>query len=189
MPLMRLRQDTQFYTHEDILAEIEEVRDLLKTFGFSTEGRHYNVSTRMWATQTWGRCKKNGNEVTICINPYVLQYGTPEHVHQLIAHEVCHSIIGAKGHGTVWKQAAKALSGCGYKDIHRTESMPEVSKYHNKKTTTRGNKWKVICSTCEHQFFYTRKGKVVQIALGERKGNLKCPFCNKYQKFIAKEVT
>lgn len=186
--MMRLRQDTQSYTHEDILAEIEEVRDLLKTFGFSTEGRHYKVSTHMWSTQTWGRCTKEGNNVTISINPYVLKYATPEHVHQLIAHEVCHSIVGAKGHGTVWKQAAKALSGCGYKEIHRTESMPEVSKYHNKKTTTRGSKYVLTCISCNHQYIYTRKSKVIQIALGERKGNLHCGVCKCYTQFNVREV-
>lgn len=179
---MRDRKDTVNYTHSEIMLEINEVRAILENHGYSTKGRYFNVSTRMWANNIWGKCRVQGNNVTIFINPYVIKYGSPEHVHQLIAHEVCHAVIGAKGHGLVWKNAAKVLSSYGYKDIYRCESMPEVTENHPK-----DYKWQVICNGCGNTWKYQRNSKIVQIANGTRKGWLTCTKCN-CKKFSVKYI-
>lgn len=165
-----IRTDTQTYSKFDILNEIDEIVEMLSDLGYDMNGKEYEVSSKMHAVNTWGKCRKLGNNrYCIYINPIVLKYATPEHVHQLIAHEVCHSLTGAKGHNNYWKMAGYRLSTAyGFKMIQRTENMPEVTKYlKDEKTiseTHTGYKYIMTCENCGNETYYKRMNKYIRTA-------------------------
>lgn len=114
----------------------------------------------MTAVGTYGSCRFNPVSKTckIKINNR-LNY---EDTMNTIYHEVCHAIVGAEGHGRVWKKAAREVyKNYGY-NIQRTDSHKLYDKEGNELKNEDIYKYKVVCSDCGNEYNYMKKTKAIR---------------------------
>ena len=119
-------------TIEDIKKEIQECVKLLAAIGYNTaQYNDYTVVISTRRTKNLGRCTQKGsNRYEISFNDKYIKFASSEHIHDVIMHEILHSLPGCMDHGTRWKTAAaKVMNNYTYSNISRLAHDDNYSKY------------------------------------------------------------
>ena len=158
------------YTLADVRNEYDRLDEYL---GISTKNIKLTVSKRM--TRTYGMCKYGDDCLPREISLADFLFKCEEQFWDTIRHEYAHAYVKIlcpsehHGHDKYWKAACCKI-GC---KPERLADNDEARKY----SALKRNKYSVKCCTCGNESFYSRKGEVVKILLGESKKYSYC-VCN-----------
>lgn len=124
-----------------------------------------------------GKCSRNlgNNEVTLCINHAVLDM--PNKLKNTILHEICHMIVGTRGHDKVWKHYARVI-GIHYDTVIQQYASADAAVIVD---SQRKYKHKLTCEYCGREWKFSRAGRVVKYA--QTHPNIKCPCGKGYIKY------
>ena len=167
-----LRIDTKNYKSSDIDKEICEDVRILASLGYQDVlNKTYNVVINNRAIKILGYCKREAlNRYTITINAKAIAVCPPEEVHNIIMHEVCHSVDGCMNHGPNWKAVAeKVNSNYQFTPITRTsddEAYQAVLKS--------SYKHQVTCERCGNTSRYIRMTSTIKACIA---GHARCGRC------------
>lgn len=170
---LTLRLDTNTYTILDIRKEIEEDVKLLSALGYTEALTNtYDVKLSNRSKKMFGCCKSyNDNFYGITINENYLRTAKPENIHELIMHEVIHSLNGCMNHGYAWKSvAAKVNRVYNFKTIERLATSQEYDdNYLNSQY-----KHRITCDGCHKTWGWLNYSSKVRACI---KGKCTCKRC------------
>ena len=110
------------------------------------------------AKKRFGACRKKANGFTIEISEFLMD-AAPEHIKNILAHEVLHTCMGCQNHGKKWKIYAQAMNNkYGYK-INTTTSYEKVgldTPQHEKNYN-----YIIQCQKCGKIIYRQRKSKLI----------------------------
>lgn len=165
------RTDTNNYTQQDVLHEIEEWTDILHQI--TAQVPYYYIkcvefSNRMSSTLacTGRRSGRIYGYVTINQN-YKQYHSNPQNFHNTLCHETIHTFPGAHNHGNVFKTLGKMVKWYVPNiDINRTSSGDPgyVAHIQNKKIQQNGGvqyKYAAICTKCGMEVIRERKCHII----------------------------
>jgi len=129
----------------------------------------------------WGDCHKEDNgSYRIRVSERLLT--TDEHsIKTTIIHELLHTVPGGHGHRGNWKRYAEYVSSNTNYNITRTTSSAEKG-LAPRQINRLAYKYKAVCDSCGHEYFYKKNCSILEIMRGNVKGYCTCPKC-KNRKF------
>lgn len=155
-------------TYEELLNQFEELNISLYDIQSVT------INNRLQSTK--GRCRLRkviGGWVIafIEINPGIIIEDHPEVLRDVLAHEMCHAIVGTQGHGPVWKKWA------GVVNRHLGTHITTKFSFENYGLAVdvpqcRKPKYIIECPHCGEKWKRARKCK-----LTEHVNRYRCPVC------------
>ena len=150
------------YTLQDIKAECEECKEILKSLGYTEiENNRYEYQFMTRGSKSLGQTAYNKltDTYTIRINKRYMENCKPEDVHNTIMHEMIHSISKTyMNHGWQWKAAGERV--CNY------YNFTEITRVHDGLTDEEKeniSKYTVTCKSCGAKTYFTRKTKIFKI--------------------------
>lgn len=162
------------------LKEIRSEYDRLDAIcGVDTKGIKLTVSTR--AKKHLGCCKSSTQ-----IGPFEISFssilfnGSHDDILSVARHEYAHALVGIRypysnhGHDAVWKNACIEI-GCDPSRIFQGEKNIYASMIQA------SSKYIVECQSCNHRWYYQRKGKIIESIIGKQRrrgGFPTCPLCH-----------
>lgn len=120
---------------------------------------------------TMGRCITRYGKCWIEVSPRAFVEGHPEALRDILAHEMCHAIVGTQGHGPVWKKWA------GVVNRHLGTHITTKFSFENYGLAVdvpqcRKPKYIIECPHCGEKWKRARKCK-----LTEHVNRYRCPVC------------
>ncbi len=184
------RTDTNKYTVEDIMEEIEEWTYILTQL--LNETQSYKIDEIRFSSRLINCLAKTGRKnitrgyVTINEN-YLRQHSNPDTFHSTLAHETIHTLIGCFNHGFNFIQTGRKLMAV-YEglSINRTSAdtgyMAWVIQNNvNSSVKPHTPKYKIVCEKCGQTFYRQRLSAIVK-----NPNNFRCGKC--YGKFKIFEI-
>ena len=186
-----LEKETGYITEENFYPLVQKTLNEFKALGFnvSTKVNDYSLVFNNKALKRLGRCElKKGGKYIIQINEFHNKLSPEWAVMNTFVHELLHSLPNGMNHGEIWKRYANKYNSVYGTTISRTSPLDgNYKKFKEEIDKQRGNtqhknhsvysdgKHKVTCSKCNKSWYYERAGRVVKLAIQNKK--LICPKC------------
>ena len=186
-----LEKETGLITEENFPKLVQGILNEFKALGFNvtTTPSNYSLEINNRALKRLGRCEsKSGNRYVIQINEFHNKLSPATNVMNTLIHELLHSLPNCMNHGEIWKRYANKYNRVHGTTISRTSPLDgNYKKFKEEIDKQRGNtqhknhsvysdgKHKVTCSKCNKSWYYERAGRVVKLAMQNKK--LVCPNC------------
>lgn len=186
-----LEKNTGVITYSNFYSLVEKILNEFKALGFDvkTTPANYTLELNNRALKRFGRCEaKSGNRYVIQINEFHNKLSPETSVMNTLIHELLHSLPKCMNHGEFWKRYANKYNSVYGTTISRTSPIEGLYKFFKEETEKqKGNtqhknhsiyldgKHKVTCSKCNNSWYYERAGKIVKLAMQNKK--LTCPHC------------
>lgn len=188
-------------TQENFYTIVEIILNKFKSLGFNvnTTSSNYTLEINNKALKRLGRCEaKSGNRYVIQINEFHNKLSPETSVMNTLIHELLHSLPKCMNHGEIWKRYANMYNRAYGTTISRLSPLEgdykifkeEIDKQrghtqHKNHSVYSDGKHKITCSKCNKSWYYERAGRVVKLAMQNKK--LKCPHCG-LQSFYYEQV-
>ena len=188
-------------TQENFYTIVEIILNKFKSLGFNvnTTSSNYTLEINNKALKRLGRCEaKSGNRYVIQINEFHNKLSPDTSVMNTLVHELLHSLPNCMNHGEMWKRYANMYNRAYGTTISRLSPLEgdykifkeEIDKQrghtqHKNHSVYSDGKHKITCSKCNKSWYYERAGRVVKLAMQNKK--LKCPHCG-LQSFYYEQV-
>jgi hypothetical protein len=186
-----LEKNKGIITQENFHTLVEITLNEFKSLGFNvnTTSSNYTLEINNKALKRLGRCEaKGGNNYIIQINEFHNKLSPGTSVMNTFIHELLHSLPKCMNHGEIWKRYANKYNTVYGTTISRTSPLDghyktfkkEIEKQrgntqHKNHSVYSDGKHKVTCSKCASSWYYERAGKIVKLAMQNKK--LTCPHC------------
>lgn len=186
-----LEKEKGVITYANFYSLVEQTLDEFKKLGFdvTTKSSDYSLVFNNRAFKRFGRCEsKIGGKYIIQINEFHNKLSPKEAVMNTFIHELLHSLPKCLNHGEIWKRYANKYNSVYGTTISRTSQRKgnyklfaeEMEKrkgntQHKNHSVYSDGKHKVTCSKCDTSWYYERAGKIVKLAMQNKK--LNCPYC------------
>ena len=196
-----LEKNTGVITYSNFYSLVEKILNEFKTLGFDvkTTPANYTLELNNRALKRFGRCEaKSGNRYVIQINEFHNKLSPETSVMNTLIHELLHSLPQCMNHGEIWKRYANMYNRAYGTTISRLSPLEgdykifkeEIDKQrghtqHKNHSVYSDGKHKITCSKCNKSWYYERAGRVVKLAMQNKK--LKCPHCG-LQSFYYEQV-
>ena len=196
-----LEKNEGIITQENFYTIVEIILNKFKSLGFNvnTTSSNYTLEINNKALKRLGRCEaKSGNRYVIQINEFHNKLSPEISVMNTLIHELLHSLPKCMNHGEIWKRYANMYNRTYGTTISRTSPLEgdykifkeEIDKQrghtqHKNHSVYSDGKHKITCSKCNKSWYYERAGRVVKLAMQNKK--LKCPHCG-LQSFYYEQV-
>lgn len=164
-----IRKDTNTYTIKDLMEEVREDIEILRTLGYSCAGNTYAIDFIKNSYKTYGLCSRSRGTTnyTIKINFKFLRTCKPEEIHCTIMHEVIHSVPGCMNHGPKWKEIANKVNQYySFLPISRTNSYNDWMG-----VVEDSYRYFAKCDNCGHIYKWIRASKYYYAC---KIGNARC---------------
>lgn len=158
-------------TYEELLNQFEELNIPLYDI------QSVMINNRLQSTK--GRCRLRkviGGWVIafIEINPGIIIDDHPEVLRDVLAHEMCHAIVGTQGHGPVWKKWAGTVNRKLGTHIS-TKFSYSAYGLEPVRAKCREPKYTIVCPHCGTKWTRARK-----CALTEHPDHYRCGGCGSH---------
>ena len=196
-----LEKNEGIITQENFYTIVEIILNKFKSLGFNvnTTSSNYTLEINNKALKRLGRCEaKSGNRYVIQINEFHNKLSPETSVMNTLVHELLHSLPNCMNHGEIWKRYANMYNRAYGTTISRLSPLEgdykifkeEIDKQrghtqHKNHSVYSDGKHKITCSKCNKSWYYERAGRVVKLAMQNKK--LKCPHCG-LQSFYYEQV-
>ena len=186
-----LEKNEGIITQENFYTIVEIILNKFKSLGFNvnTTSSNYTLEINNKALKRLGRCEaKSGNRYVIQINEFHNKLSPETSVMNTLIHELLHSLPKCMNHGELWKRYANMYNRAYGTTISRTSPLnghyktfkEEMERkkgktQHKNHSIYSDGKHKITCSKCNKSWYYERAGRVVKLAMQNKK--LKCPHC------------
>ena len=196
-----LEKNEGIITQENFYTIVEIILNKFKSLGFNvnTTPANYTLEINNKALKRLGRCEaKSGNRYVIQINEFHNKLSPETSVMNTLIHELLHSLPQCMNHGEIWKRYANMYNRAYGTTISRLSPLEgdykifkeEIDKQrghtqHKNHSVYSDGKHKITCSKCNKSWYYERAGRVVKLAMQNKK--LKCPHCG-LQSFYYEQV-
>ena len=196
-----LEKNEGIITQENFYTIVEIILNKFKSLGFNvnTTSSNYTLEINNKALKRLGRCEaKSGNRYVIQINEFHNKLSPETSVMNTLIHELLHSLPKCMNHGEIWKRYANMYNRAYGTTISRLSPLEgdykifkeEIDKQrghtqHKNHSVYSDGKHKITCSKCNKSWYYERAGRVVKLAMQNKK--LKCPHCG-LQSFYYEQV-
>ena len=197
----RVEKKEGISTQENFYTIVEIILNKFKSLGFNvnTTSSNYTLEINNKALKRLGRCEaKSGNRYVIQINEFHNKLSPDTSVMNTLVHELLHSLPNCMNHGEMWKRYANMYNRAYGTTISRLSPLEgdykifkeEIDKQrghtqHKNHSVYSDGKHKITCSKCNKSWYYERAGRVVKLAMQNKK--LKCPHCG-LQSFYYEQV-
>lgn len=166
---LTINSNTNELTAKDILAEIEECRAILMSLGYTdVKYNTYHVEFNDRALRTLGRCSYNSydpSHFTITVNRKFMEVVPSYGFHNMIMHEVIHSVNDCMNHGPMWQAVAECVNKhYQFTPITRTNSYEEYTN----EVTAKAINYIIKCKKCGASWKYIRRPKVWDACINGR---------------------
>ena len=186
-----LEKEKGCITYTNFNSLVEKTLNEFKALGFNvnTIPSNYTLELNNRALKRLGRCEsKGGNRYVIQINEFHNKLSPATSVMDTLIHELLHSLPKCMNHGEIWKRYANKYNSVYGTTISRTSPLDgnykifkeEMEKkkgntQHKNHSVYSDGKHKITCSKCDTSWYYERAGKIVKLAMQNKK--LNCPYC------------